>query len=236
MCFILFLCVYICYSNIRNLYVMIITDKIIEIIKAKCFSETGLTNIATDNDYGTLSEIVAEKTGYAPVGINTWKRIFGHLLKSDGSRYDTSVKTAKVIAEFLDCVSWEQLCEYEDHLYVRWTKKGGLNNDSVVIRPLNDDISILIASLKKDDVVEVRSRPNKVLRLKFLSATADSRWYRIIDTVGSSNLQNLDEIEIPFLRMNQPLVASQLKRKGLCLGGYSAGCKQVVYSVEKIKK
>jgi hypothetical protein len=45
----------------------------------------------------------------------------------------------------------------------------------------------------------------------------------------------LDEIEIPFFRMNQPLVASQLKRKGICLGGYSAGGKQVIYSVKKIK-
>ena len=215
---------------------MIVSDRIIEIIKAKNFSETGLVNISTDNDYITLRDNIAEKTGSDSIGINTWKRIFGHLLKPDGTRYDTSAKTAKIIAEYLDCDSWEQLCEYEDYLYNRWINKGGINNDSVVVKPLNDETSILISSLKKDDIIEVKSRPNKVLRLKFLSATADSRWYRIIDTVGSSNLQNLDEIEIPFLRMNQPLVASQLKRKGVCLGGYSAGSKQVVYSVEKVKK
>ena len=215
---------------------MIIPDKIIEIIKAKCFSETGLTNIATDNDYGTLSEIVAKKTGYAPVGINTWKRIFGHLLKSDGSRYDTSVKTAKVIAEFLDCDSWEEVCEHEGYLYRNWVQKGGVNNDSIVMGPFNDETYRLISSLKKDDMIEVRSHPNKVLHLKFLSATVDSRWYRIINTVGSSNLQNLDELEIPFIRINQPLVATQLKRKGVCKGGYCAGSKQVVYSVEKMQK
>ena len=215
---------------------MIVSDRIIEIIKAKNFSETGLVNISTDNDYITLRDNIAEKTASDSIGINTWKRIFGHLLKPDGSRYDTSSKTAKVIAEYLDCDSWEQLCEYEEYLYNRWINKGGVNNNSVVVRPLNDEVSILISSLKKDDVIEVKSLPNKVLRLKFLSATVDSRWYRIIDTVGSSNLQNLDEIEIPFLRMNQPLVASQLKRKGVCLGGYSADSKQVVYSVEKVKK
>ncbi len=215
---------------------MIVSDRIIEIIKAKNFSETGLVNISTDNDYITLRDNIAEKTGSDSIGINTWKRIFGHLLKSDGTRYDTSAKTAKIIAEYLDCDSWEDVCEYEDYLYARWTQKGGMSNDSIVVKPLNDETSILISSLKKDDIIEVKSRPNKVLRLKFLSATADSRWYRIIDTVGSSNLQNLDEIEIPFLRMNQPLVASQLKRKGVCLGGYSAGSKQVVYSVEKVKK
>ena len=215
---------------------MIVSDRIIEIIKAKNFSETGLVNISTDNDYITLRDNIAEKTGSDSIGINTWKRIFGHLLKPDGTRYDTSAKTAKIIAEYLDCDSWEQLCEYEDYLYNRWINKGGINNDSVVVKPLNDETSILISSLKKDDIIEVKSRPNKVLRLKFMSATADSRWYRIIDTVGSSNLQNLDEIEIPFLRMNQPLVASQLKRKGVCLGGYSAGSKQVVYSGEKVKK
>ena len=215
---------------------MIVSDRIIEIIKAKNFSETGLVNISTDNDYITLRDNIAEKTGSDSIGINTWKRIFGHLLKPDGTRYDTSAKTAKIIAEYLDCDSWEDVCEYEDYLYNRWINKGGINNDSVVVKPLNDETSILISSLKKDDIIEVKSRPNKVLRLKFLSATADSRWYRIIDTVGSSNLQNLDEIEIPFLRMNQPLVASQLKRKGVCLGGYSAGSKQVVYSVEKVKK
>lgn len=215
---------------------MVVSDRIIEIIKAKSFAETGLKNIVSDRDYDTLIENVARKTGSAPIGINTWKRIFGHLLKPDGSRYDTSSKTAKVIAEYLDCDSWEQLCEYEDYLYNRWIKKGGVNNNSVVVRPLNDEVSILISSLKKDDVIEVKSLPNKVLRLKFLTATADSRWYRIIDTVGSSNLQNLDEIEIPFLRMNQPLMATQLKRKGNYIGGYSAGSKQVVYSVEKVKK
>ena len=215
---------------------MIVPERIVEIIKAKIFSETGLVNFSTDNDYITLRDNIAEKTDSDSIGINTWKRIFGHLLKSDGTRYDTSAKTAKIIAEYLDCDSWEDVCEYEDYLYARWTQKGGMSNDSIVVKPLNDETSILISSLKKDDIIEVKSRPNKVLRLKFLSATADSRWYRIIDTVGSSNLQNLDEIEIPFLRMNQPLVASQLKRKGVCLGGYSAGSKQVVYSVEKVKK
>lgn len=215
---------------------MIIPDRIIEIVKAKSFSETGLKNIVSDRDYEIVIENVARKTGTTPIGINTWKRIFGHLLKPDGGRYETSPKTAKIIAEYLDCDSWEQLCEYEEYLYNRWINKGGVNNNSVVVRPLNDEVSILISSLKKDDVVEVKSLPNKVLRLKFLSATADSRWYRIIDTIGSSNLQNLDEIEIPFLRMNQPLVASQLKRKGVCLGGYSAGSKQVVYSITRIKE
>ena len=121
-------------------------------------------------------------------------------------------------------------------MYNRWINKGGVNNNSVVVSSLHDEVSRLISSLKKDDVIEVRSLPNKVLRLKFISATADSRWYRIIDTVGSSNLQNLDEIEIPFLRINQPLVATQLKRKGICIGGYSAGSKQVVYSVIRIKE
>ena len=215
---------------------MVVPDRIIEIIKAKSFSETGLKNIVSDSDYEIVIENVARKTGTTPIGINTWKRMFGHLLKPDGSRYDTSAKTAKIIAEYLDCDSWEEVCEYEDYLYNRWINKGGINNDSVVVKPLNDETSILISSLKKDDIIEVKSLPNKVLRLKFLSATADSRWYRIIDTIGSSNLQNLDEIEIPFLRMNQPLVASQLKRKSVCLGGYSAGSKQVVYSVEKVKK
>ena len=215
---------------------MIIPSRIMEVVKAKCFSETGLKDFVTDNEYNTLSESVAVYTGKPQIGINTLKRIFGHLLKSDGTRYDTSAKTAKVIAEYLDCDSWEQVCEFEDYLYARWTQKGGMSNDSIVVKPLNDEISILISSLKKDDIIEVKSRPNKALRLKFLSATADSRWYRIIDTVGSSNLQNLDELEIPFLRTNQPLVATQLKRKGNYIGGYSAGSKQVVYSVEKVKK
>ena len=93
----------------------------------------------------------------------------------------------------------------------------------------------MISSLRKDDIIEIKSRPNKVLRLKFLSATTSSKWYKIIDTVGSSNLQNSDEIEIPFLRLNHPLAVSQLKRKGICIGGYSAGSTQVIYSIKKIK-
>ena len=31
-------------------------------------------------------------------------------------------------------------------------------------------------------------------------------------------------------------MATQLKRKGVCMDGDSAGSKQVVYSVEKVKK
>ena len=215
---------------------MIVPDKIIEVVKAKSFSETGLKNIVSDRDYEMLIENIARKTGTTPIGINTWKRIFGHLLKPDGSRYETSTKTAKIIAEYLGCDSWEQVCENDDYLYRNWVQRGGVNNDSIVVQSTHDDTSRLISSLRKDDVIEVKSYPNKVLHLKFLYATADSRWYRIIDTVGSSNLQNLDEIEIPFLRINQPLVATQLKRKGICIGGYSAGSKQVVYSVEKVKK
>lgn len=214
---------------------MIIPDHIIEIIKAKNFTETSLKNFVSDKDFLKLSENVATVTRTTQFHINTWKRIFGKIQKKDGTRHETSLNTAKIIAEYLGCESWEQVCEYEEHLYNRWIKKGGINNNSVVIKSHNDEISILLSSLKKDDIIEIKSRPNKVLRLKFLSATTNSRWYKIIDTIGSSNLQNLDQIEIPFLRMNQPLVASQLKRKGICIGGYSAGSTQVIYSVKKIK-
>ena len=215
---------------------MIIPDRIIEIIKAKSFSETGLKNIVSDRDYETLIENVARKTDTIPIGINTWKRIFGHLLKPDGGRYETSPKTAKIIAEYLDCDSWEQVCENEEYLERQWIKKGGVNCNSVLVGVTNDKVSILLSTLKKNDEIIVKSRPNKVLRLKLISATADSKWFKIIDTIGSSNLHNLDEIEIPFLRQNQPLVASQLKRDGVNKGAYSAGSKQVVYSVEKVKK
>lgn len=212
---------------------MIIHERINEIIKAKSFPDTGLKNFVSDKDYSALSESIAKVTGIA-LNINTLKRIFGHLLKQDGTRFDTSPKTANILAEYLGCESWNQLCEYEEHLYNRWIKKGGVNNDSVVVKSHNDEISIMISSLRKDDIIEIKSRPNKVLRLKFLSATTSSKWYKIIDTVGSSNLQNSDEIEIPFLRLNHPLAVSQLKRKGICIGGYSAGSTQVIYSIKKI--
>ena len=241
---------------------MIIPERIIEIIKARCFTETGLKNFVTDNDYNILSDSVARATGCnpvvvntkltgekkteqtvakaigpTPIGVNTWKRIFGHLLRQDGTRYDTSPKTAKIIAEYLGCDSWEQVLENEEYLYTVFViKKAGGNNNSVLVQSNTDETSILISSLRQGDVIEVKSHPNKVLRLKFLSATANSRWYRIIDTVGSCILQNLDEIEIPFLQKNKPLMATQLKRKGVCMDGYSAGSKQVVYSVTRIKE
>lgn len=215
---------------------MIIPDPIIEIIKAKSFTETSLKTFVSDKDFLILSESVATVTKTTPFHINTWKRIFGKILKKDGSRCNTSESTAKIIAEYLDCDSWEQVIEYKEHLHKRWLEKGGINNCSAVIKSHNDEISILLSSLKKDDIIEIKSRPNKVLRLKFLSATIDSKWYRIINTTGSNHLQNMDEIEIPFLRINHPLVASQLKRKGSCIGGYSAGNKQVIYSVKKIKE
>lgn len=215
---------------------MIIPDRIVEVIKAKSFSETGLSNLVSDNDFTAFSENVAKKTGYSPVGINTWKRIFGHLRNPSGECYNTSMKTAKIIAEYLGCDSWSEVCENEEYIYNKWINKGGVNYDSVVVRPQNDKFAILISTLRKGDVIEVKSRPNKVLRLEFLSSTADTKWFRIVETVGSSNLQNFDEIEIPFFRMNQPIIATQLRRKGSIIGGYSAGSKQVVYSIEKIKR
>ena len=215
---------------------MIIPDKIIEVIKAKSFSEIGLNNLVSDKDFLLFSENIAEKTGYDSIGINTWKRIFGHLRKPNGEQYNTSMKTAKIIAEYLGCDDWEELCENSDFLYNRYISNGGLCHDSVIVLPQNDRSAMLIAALKKGDIIEVKSRPNKMLRLEFITSTADSKWFKIIETVGSSNLQNLDEVEIPFLRMNHPIVASQLIRKGSLIGGYSAGSKQVVYSIEKIKK
>ena len=214
---------------------IIISDNIIEILKAKGFAETGLKNFISDKDFIVLGDSIAKVTGTAPLNINTLKRILGKYLNPENKHHNLLPQTAQIIAEYLGCDSWEQVCEYEEYLYNRWVKRGGINNDSIVVNKPNDENSKLISSLKKDDIIEVKSRPNKVLRLKFLSATTNSRWYRIIDTIGSNNLQNLDEIEIPFFRMNQPLVASQLKRKGICLGGYSAGGKQVIYSVKKIK-
>ena len=62
---------------------MIIPERIIEVIKAKSFAETGLKNIVSDRDYEIVIENVARKTGTTPIGINTWKRMFGHLLKPD---------------------------------------------------------------------------------------------------------------------------------------------------------
>ena len=215
---------------------MIIPNKIIEILKAKSFSETGLKTIVSDNEYRLFSENIANSTDTEPIGINTWKRILGHLIKPDGSCYDTSKKTAKVIAEYLGCDSWEELCENEDYLYNRWINKGGINSDSVCVRPQNDKYTMMIETLRKGDMIEVKSRPNKELRLEYITSTAEGKWFKIIETVGSNNLQNLDEIQIPFFRMNHPISASQLKRKGAIIGGYSAGSKQVIYSIEKIKK
>lgn len=216
---------------------MIIPDRIIEIIKARCFTETGLKNFVTDKDYNILSDAVAKATGSSPIDINTLKRLFGHLLRKDGTRYEPLSKTTSIIAEYLGCDSWEQVLENEKYLYdIYVIKKARNNNNSVLVQSNSDETSILISSLRKGDVIEVKSRPNKVLRLKFLSATVNSRWYRIIYTIGSSNLQNLDEIEIPFLQKNKPLEASQLKRKGVSIGGYKAGSKQVVFSITRIKE
>ena len=215
---------------------MVIPEKIIEIVKAKSFSEIGLKIIVSDNEYILFSENIADRTDTKPLGVNTWKRILGHLKKPDGSCYNTSDSTAKVIAEYLGCDSWEELCENEDYLYNRWINQGGINSDSVCVGPQNDKVSMMLETLRKGDIIEVKSRPNKQLRLEYLTSTADSKWFKIIETIGSSNLQNLDEILVPLFRMNQPIVASQLKRKGVIIGAYSAGSKQVIYSIEKIKK
>ena len=212
---------------------MIIPKDFLKLIEEACFRRTGLKTFVSAFDYTRLSEDVAAATGRDPIGINTWKRIFGHLLKPDGSPYNTSEKTVQIIAEYLGCNSWEEVCENEEYLFRNL--RGG-NNDSILIRSNTNDISILVSSLKVDDIIEIKSRPNRVLHLKFLYATANSRWYRIIYTVGSSNLQNMDEVEIASFAIDRPLVILQVKRNGIFIGEYLAGNMNVIYSVKKKKK
>lgn len=223
---------YLCVVIIEKQVHMVIPKEILEIIKAKCFTQE-VRELVTDKDYEKFSQIVATETGTKPMGVNTWKRIFGHLTKQDNSPYVTSKKTSNIIASYLGCDSWEQLCENQEYLRDKLINNGGVSNASVVVNKINDSLSRLLGSLQIGNIIEVKSYPNKVLCLRLLRRTNNSCWYKIVKTVGSKQLQVGDELEIVLIRENHPLQVVSLRRNGTNLGEYVSGSKQVVYSVKR---
>lgn len=213
---------------------MIVPEEIVEIIKAKCFTQ-GLNRIVTDEEFRTLSSNVAGETGADPLGVNTWKRIFGTLSNQDGSPYKTSKKTANIIADYLGCDSWEQLLENKEYIKNQYRTNNGYSNISFVVNRENDYVARILNALQPGEVIVVKSNVNKNLQLKLLRKTNSSCWYKILMTTGSRSLSVGDELEISSIRENYPLHAINLKRNGRNLGEYVAGPRQVVYSVKKLK-
>ena len=213
---------------------MIVSKEIVEIIKAKCFTQ-GLNRFVTDEDFRTLSSNVAGETGADPLGVNTWKRIFGTLSNQDGSPYKTSKKTANIIADYLGCDSWEQLLENEEYIKNKYLTNNGYSNTSFVVNRENDSVARILMALQPGEVIVVKSNVNKNLQLKLLRKTNSSCWYKILMTTGSRSLSVGDELEISSIRENYPLHAINLKRNGRNFGEYVAGPRQVVYSVKKLK-
>lgn len=213
---------------------MIVSKEIVEIIKAKCFTQ-GLNRFDTDEDFRTLSSNVAGETGADPLGVNTWKRIFGALPNRDGSPYKTSKKTANIIADYLGCDSWEQLLENKEYIKNQYRTNNGYSNTSFVVNRENDYVARILNALQPGEVIVVKSNVNKILHLELLRKTNSSCWYKILMTTGSRSLSVGDELEISSIRENYPLHAINLKRNGRNLGEYVAGPRQVVYSVKKLK-
>ena len=158
---------------------MIVSKEIVEIIKAKCFTQ-GLDSFVTDEDFRTLSSNVAGETGADPLGVNTWKRIFGALPNRDGSPYKTSKKTANIIADYLGCDSWEQLLENEEYVKNKYLTNNGYSNTSFVVNRENDHVASMLMALHRGDVIEVKSKVNKILHLELLRKTNSSCWYKIL--------------------------------------------------------
>ncbi len=213
---------------------MIIEEKVQEILLAKSFTETsgkGRTNekvLITDKDFSAFSKKVADTTGTDEKNINTWKRVFGRLKTPDGKPCNISEDTCQIIAEYLNCDSWNELMDNLDDIYTLWIKRGGINNVSCIAK---NSIDILLSTLKKGDVIKVCYYPQRVLHLEFIQKSR----YKVVFSKNTL-MEYGDIITINMLKTNYPLMVTDIIRNDISKGTYTSANGHNIQSVEILSR
>ena len=203
-----------------------IPDKVLELLRHSYFKQSKNKELITDKDYNNFSEDVANVTGHGnPLHCNTWKRVFRHLTKPDGTPFEPSANTCRIIADYLGCNSWDELIKNLDETYEYIMSGNANNNISTILPP--DSTDIMIKSLKKGDIIEVNYHPNRVVLLEFIRKD----WYKVVSSKNST-LEQGDTINISMFTIGYPLMVSDLVRNGVSKGKYQSAQGHVILSVK----
>lgn len=208
---------------------MIVDEKVLEILKINYHLKGGKKDLRTDHDYNTFSEEVAKNTGTTALNCNTWKRVFRHLRKKDGSPCESSRETGQIILQYLGYESWDELMEDLDNDYEWWQKKMGNNNVSG-IQPVTP-IDLIIKKLQKGDIIEVKYVPDRLVLLEFIRKD----YYKVVSSKNSS-LRQGDIVYISMFAIGYPLMVSDIIRNGESKGKYQSARGHDIQSVNFYKE
>ena len=203
-----------------------VPDKVLELLKHEYFKQRKKKELITDDDYNKFSAEVASVTGHGnPLHCNTWKHVFRHLTKPDGTPYKPSANTCRIIADYLDCGTWDELIENLDETYELIMSGTTNNNISTILPP--DSTDNMIKSLNNGDIIEVEYHPNRILSLEFIRKD----WYKVVSSKNST-LEEGDKICISMFTICYPLMVSDLIRNGVSKGKYQSAKGHEILSVQ----
>ena len=206
-----------------------IREKVLEMLMLKYFNNGGIKVLSTDKDYNKFSENVANVTNQHPAfHCNTWKHVFCHLTKKDGTPFPTSSRTKQAIAQYLGFEDWEELKENFDEEYERILRKGGRICTST-IQPANP-IDLMLKNLRKGDIIEVMYFPDRKLLLEFI--TKDT--YKVVSSTNSQ-IEQGDIIYTSTLDNDLPFIC-EFTRNGKPMGKYRSAHGHNIQSIKRIKQ
>ena len=206
-----------------------IREKVLEMLMLKYFNNGGIKVLTTDKEYNNFSDNVAKVTNQHPAfNINTWKRVFCHLTKKDGTPFPTSSRTKQTIAEYLGCDNWEELKENFDEEYERILRKGGRNCISTIQSANTTDL--MLKNLRNGDIIEVNYFPDRKLLLEFIRKDT----YKVVSSTNS-RIEQGDTIYTSSLYNDLPLIC-EIKRNGISKGTYRSAHGHNIQSIKHIKQ
>ena len=206
-----------------------IREKVLEMLMIKYFNNGGIKVLTTDKDYNKFSENVANVTNQHPAfHCNTWKHVFCHLTKKDGTPFPTSSRTKQTIAQYLGFDDWEELKENLDEEYERILRKGGRNCISTIQRANQTDL--MLKNLHKGDIIEVMYFPDRKLLLEFIKKDT----YKVVSSTNS-HIEQGDIIYTNTLDNDLPFIC-EFNRNGKPMGKYKSAYGHNIQSIKRIKQ
>lgn len=192
------------------------------------------TRPITDKDYEAFSDHVANVTERDKgLNINTWKRVFRHILQKEDTPCNISADSCQIIAEYLNFDSWDDLMENLDKAQEQLNKSNGVESE-LINTPKRIDLSL--QSLRKDDEIEIAYKPNRILRLKFIRKTPNEYVFATMSVSNTTKIQPGDIIYIPSIQKGYPLMNCRICRNNDIIGTYTAANDHTIKDVQVISR
>ena len=209
---------------------MIVPEKVLEMLMTKYFNRGGgKKKLVTDKDYDSFSEDVKEVTNQEQAfHINTWKHVFRHLKKKDGSLCPASPTTLQTIAEYFGYEDWEDFEKNLDEEYEKILRRGGRECVSKIQSASQTDL--MLQNLQKEDIIEILYYPERILYLEFIKKDT----YRVVKSY-KSGLELGDVIYTSLLEIGIPLIVD-FSRDNAPKKKYRSGDGHIIQSIRRLKK